>query len=270
MIKFNGRSRLKVYMPSKPIKFGFKVYLMTDASNSYVLNWILHEGPNESLVSLTQRIAEAYENRGFIVFMDRYYTTIDVIKDLSDRGFGVFAAIQQNRIHGNKKMKESFKRLGEGESKFYLYENQKILLTCWRDSKVVLLISNLGDDNLVQICRNKNIKVNGEITYVMKELDCPENIKTYSMYSRGVDRFDQLISYYTIDHKSVKWYLRIVLHLISVAMYNSFILYSKSKGKKAHYGTYLQFEQSVIESLVAEMRNRKRTEKIPKDYLNIF
>jgi len=90
------------------------------------------------------------------------------------------------------------------------------------------------------------------------------------MYSRGVDRFDQLISYYTIDHKSVKWYLRIVLHLISVAMYNSFILYSKSKGKKTHYGTYLQFEQSVIESLVAEMRNRKRTEKIPKDYLNIF
>jgi len=42
MIKYNGRSCMKVYMPTKPIKYGFKVYMMTDSCNSYVLNWMMH------------------------------------------------------------------------------------------------------------------------------------------------------------------------------------------------------------------------------------
>ena len=204
MIKFNGRSRMKVYMPSKPIKYGFKVYMMTDASNSYVLSWMLHEGPGESLISIVQRVTEGFESRGFIICMDRFYTTIDVVKDLTSKGFGVYAVIQKNRIHGSKSMKNSLKKLEVGESKFYLYENQNILLTCWRDSKVLLLISNTGDDYIVTVVRNRNIKNRGVITYQKNEIDCPGNIRIYASNSRGVDRFDQVISYYTVDHKSVK------------------------------------------------------------------
>ena len=118
MIKFNGRHCMKVYMPSKPIKYGFKVYMMTDAKTSYVLNWKLHEGPNQNIISLIRRVTEGYDSRGFIIAMDRFYTTINVVKDLTDRGFGVYAAIQQNRTRGSKALKQSFKNLELGESKF--------------------------------------------------------------------------------------------------------------------------------------------------------
>jgi len=168
---------VKVYMPSKPIKFGFKVYLMTDAVNSYVLNWILHERSNESLVSLLQRVTERFDNRGFIIAMDRFYSSIDVIKDLTRRGFGVYATIKKNRVRANQEMKNEFKRLKQGKSSFYIFEDEKILLTCWKDSKLLLLISNTGDDNLVNVTRNKNIKQDGNINYRRTEVECPENIK---------------------------------------------------------------------------------------------
>ena len=261
MIKFNGRSRMKVYMPSKPIRFGFKVYLMTDAQNSYVLNWIIHERSKESLVSLLQKVTENFENRGFIISMDRYYSTLDVIKDLTRRGFGVYATIKGNRIKANSNMKKELKNIKQGESRFYIFEDEKMLLTCWKDSKLVVLISNTGDDNIVTITRNKNIKQNGDICYKRLEVECPENITTYSKNARGIDKFDQIISYYTVDHKSVKWYLRIILHLLSVAIHNSFILYSNAKGKKSRFTNYLDFEKSIINSLLEGMRQRKNASK---------
>jgi len=213
------------------------------------------------MVPLVEQITEGFENRGFIICMDRYYTTIDVIKNLSERGFGVYGAIMEMRAKGTPFFKKSLKKLAYGESLFYLYENQRILLSCWRDSKVVLVISNTGDDNLVNVSRNGNIDQDGIKTYRKMQVNCPENILTYFLNARGVDKFDQKISYYAVDHKSVKWYTRIILHLISVAMHNSFILYSKSKQRAYQKISYLQYQQMVIDSLASGLRTRKSLAK---------
>ena len=44
MIRFNGRSKMKVYMPLKPIKYGFKTYILSEAKTGYVMSWKLIEG----------------------------------------------------------------------------------------------------------------------------------------------------------------------------------------------------------------------------------
>ena len=44
MIKFSGRGKFKVYIPLKPIKYGFKAYILTETESGYVMNWRLHEG----------------------------------------------------------------------------------------------------------------------------------------------------------------------------------------------------------------------------------
>jgi len=40
-IPFRGKHSWKIYMPSKPIKYGFKAYVLTEARSGYVLNWQL-------------------------------------------------------------------------------------------------------------------------------------------------------------------------------------------------------------------------------------
>jgi len=126
--------------------------------------------------------------------------------------------------------------LAYGESLFYLYEDQRILLSCWRDSKVVLVVSNKGDDNLVNVSRNGNIDQDGVQTYRKVQVDSPENILNYFLNARGS-------------------------RLISVAIHNSFILYSKSKQRGYQKISYLQYQQMVIDSLVSGLKTRKSSAK---------
>ena len=44
MIKFQGRSSLKQYLPMKPTKHGIKVWVLGDANNGYFLNLSVFTG----------------------------------------------------------------------------------------------------------------------------------------------------------------------------------------------------------------------------------
>ena len=39
MVKFKGRSSIKQYMPKKPIKRGFKIWMLADSDSGYVTNF---------------------------------------------------------------------------------------------------------------------------------------------------------------------------------------------------------------------------------------
>ena len=44
MVKYKGRSSIKQYMPKKPIKRGFKIWMIADADTGYVLKFNVYEG----------------------------------------------------------------------------------------------------------------------------------------------------------------------------------------------------------------------------------
>jgi len=57
MISFSGRSKMKVFMPQKPIKIGLKAYLLCESKTGYVLNWMLHSGEIDNIEnSVTYKI----------------------------------------------------------------------------------------------------------------------------------------------------------------------------------------------------------------------
>lgn len=58
MIKFQGRSSLKQYMPKKPIKHGIKVWVLGDSSNGYFSRLGLMEGRNTIWVPELSRTSQ--------------------------------------------------------------------------------------------------------------------------------------------------------------------------------------------------------------------
>jgi hypothetical protein len=44
MVALKGRSTLKQYMPMKPIKRGFKVWVAADSRTGYMLNFKVYKG----------------------------------------------------------------------------------------------------------------------------------------------------------------------------------------------------------------------------------
>ena len=45
---------------------------------------------------------------------------------------------------------------------------------------------------------------------------------------KGVDLSNQLISYYELNRKTIKWWKRIFFHLLDIAIVNSSIIYIKN------------------------------------------
>ena len=84
MISFSGRSKFKVFMPSKPIKLGLKAYLLCESKTGFVLNWNLHTGmitKDENLITykIVMQLLDGYEGEGYKVFTGRYYTGMHAV-----------------------------------------------------------------------------------------------------------------------------------------------------------------------------------------------
>ena len=55
----------------------------------------------------------------------------------------------------------------------------------------------------------------------------PNTIKKYTQYMKGVDKSNQLISYYEINRKTYQSWKRVFYHLIDVSIVISFIIFKK-------------------------------------------
>ena len=63
----------------------------------------------------------------------------------------------------------------------------------------------------------------------------PVVIDDYNQHMLGVDKLDQFASYYSFLHKSVKWWRKIFIWMLEVAVINSYIIYKKlatSRGQR--------------------------------------
>lgn len=79
----------------------------------------------------------------------------------------------------------------------------------------------------------------------------PKCISDYSKYMGGVDCTDQLLQPYEIARKSLKWYKKLAIHFLLLAMLNSFLLFKKDGGRKL----FLEFQCDVISVLVFSQDN---------------
>ncbi len=72
----------------------------------------------------------------------------------------------------------------------------------------------------------------------------------------GVDKLDQLVSYYSFLHRSVKWWRKVFFWLLEVAVVNSYIIYKQNcTQNKIRPMTHLAFRRSLIDSLTEPLRS---------------
>ena len=85
--------------------------------------------------------------------------------------------------------------------------------------------------------------------------DKPKVVDDYNHHMLGVDKLDQLMSYYSFMHKSVKWWRKVFFWCIEVAVVNAFVIHQHQARR---VGTrplaHLPFRRRLIEHLSEPIR----------------
>lgn len=71
----------------------------------------------------------------------------------------------------------------------------------------------------------------------------PLEIHNYNKNMSGVDSCDQFTSYYSCPRKSVRWYTKVIFHLLDVTIVNSFLLFKEIKKLKMGL---IKFRENII------------------------
>ena len=268
MIPFKGRLSFKQYMKDKPIKWGIKVFTLSDATNGYVYRIQIYTGKNMDetpAVGLCSKVVldlmNGLEDDGYQLYTDNYYTSPQLYLTLYKKGINACGTARPNR---KEFPHDLVHRKGERfERGFYDYRsNGPLLAAFWVDRRFIYFISTL----------HSALPSSGAVTTIMRRegdgtqiaVQCPPLLPDYQAFMRGVDRGDQMIGFYNVGRRSKKWWKRVFSHILECCILNAYILDSHVRplehalrGRRKR--DYLSFRIELAEQLIGTFRSRQRS-----------
>jgi hypothetical protein len=239
MVLWRGRLIFRQYVQGKRHKHGIKIYMLSEPSG-LVLRLLVYTGSGDIEVggrghteSVVQKLLHGFKNLGHSLYMDNFYNSVGLTQDLLVNKTYCTGTLRANR-KGNPQDVLS-KKLKKGEV-VTRYTDDGICVFKWKDKRDVTMISSEFDSKLVEIQTKRGPRIK------------PEAISKYNIFMRGVDHCDQLMSYYPCEHKSLRWYKKLALHIFQLMLTNTYILYNKYSG---HKKTLYDFRLELIESLLS-------------------
>ena len=103
MIKFQGRSSLKQYMPLKPTKRGIKVWVLGDSHNGYFWRFEVYTGKQGDKVEkglaarVVKSLTEDLKGRNCHVYFDNFFNSLELLNDLVSDNIFACGTARSNR-----------------------------------------------------------------------------------------------------------------------------------------------------------------------------
>ena len=184
-IPFKGRSSMKQYLPLKPVKRGFKVWVIADATNGYTYDLNVYTGAmaggRETALGekVVLKLSDSIKGRHHQLYFDNYFTSVNLLSKLPENGTYACGTIRTNRKQYPAEISEEAKRLSRGESVFRQCGN--LVATAWKDNKVVNIASTLANQDEYTTV-NRQQKDGTQLA-----VRCPTCVALYNKYMGGVD-----------------------------------------------------------------------------------
>ena len=146
MIAYKGRSSLKQYMPSKPTKWGIKVWELCDSENGYCVDFDVyaakHYKPTRNGLGydVVTKLVHDHLGKNHRIYFDRYFTSVHLVEYLLRNNTYACGTININRKGLPKEAKTV--KLKRGESKVHEKAETGVTLTTWRDKRQIAVLSS--------------------------------------------------------------------------------------------------------------------------------
>ena len=97
MLLWRGRLSFRVYNPAKPIKYGVKSYALADSPTGYCWNLLPYCGVSSSIADTVTALLDRLLDHGHRLYMDNFYNSVGLSKQLLDRKTVVCGTLRSNR-----------------------------------------------------------------------------------------------------------------------------------------------------------------------------
>ncbi|KAM4031867.1 LOW QUALITY PROTEIN: piggyBac transposable element-derived protein 4-like [Anomaloglossus baeobatrachus] len=252
-LPFHGKCPFQQYMPSKPGKYGIKLWAACDEKTSYAWNLQIYIGKSASgipekkqgkcvLLDMTTRL------QGHNITCDNFFTSYDLGQDLLRRKITMVGTVKKNKPELPAELLQ-MKDRAPLSSKFVFTDTTTAVSYCPKKRRNVVLMSTLHKDAAVSSGSDKK----------------PRIILDYNKNKGGVDNLDKLTATYTCQRITRRWPMVVFSNILDVSAYNAFVLWthihqgwnSKTKNKRR------MFLEELGRSLVKGHIDQR--ERVPRD-----
>jgi len=260
---FKGRSLMTHRMRNKPIKEGYKFFAICDVETGYVWHFIPKGRTHPTTIQQNVRdlihslpISDEYCNAvyaDFVVGMDNYFTYPNIVADMRMNGVGVVGTARSRKQWPPKELSSindiRFNTL------YTCCDDNNFLIARWVDNKIVTMVTTVhaGNESIERV--RKKPRVNQDNRHHVetvwgrdskKAIEIPCIIDDYNHWMLGVDKADQLISYYRPSIRCQRNWMPIMFHCFDILRINSYIMLSKHRKI-----THKEYVQELVKALVA-------------------
>jgi hypothetical protein len=255
MVAFKGRSPIKQYIPSKPHKWGYKIYCLS--SEDYLLHFEVYAGAERRsddgvTFDTVMRMIRGYENKQHVLFIDNWFTSPAVLDALKQRGVRCCGSVRRNRRGMPAIPEADIRALGRGE--WIQRQKGDTSLAVWKDQKVVWLLYN-------HCAPTEAASLDRWSDYGNKiSIGCPRAIRDYFYGARSVDVLSQLHYAYLPGRKAMRCWPRLAWWLLDMCVVNAFKLWSIGQDRPSQ----LDFREQLMHELVAQLPADQRPQRASK------
>jgi hypothetical protein len=245
MVAFKGRSPIKQYIPSKPHKWGYKIYCL--ASEDFLLHFEVYEGkeedPSESgaTYDTVMRMTQQYQQQQYVLFTDNWFTSPTLMNALQEKGIRMCGSVKRNRKGMPRVSDNAVRSLRQGQ--WMQRQKEDMTLAVWKDRTTMWVLYNHRSpretDSLVR-WNDQGQKIS---------IGCPKAIHDYFYHARSVDVISQLHYNYLIGRKACRCWPRLAWWLLDMCILNAFKLWSMDQ----HRADQLRFREELMHELSAQM-----------------
>lgn len=253
MMLWRGRLCFRQYIKGKRHKYGLKFYILSEP-NGLNLKLAVYAGKGDILsgknhtAKVVLYLLREKLNRGHAVFMDNYYNSFSLSSQLLSKDTYTTGTLRADRKYNPKKVTQA--KLNKGDTIAQYADG--VMVGRWRDKRVVTYISTEYENELATFIQRRT----------NKESQKPLPIIKYNAFMKGVDRGDQLLSYYPCERKTLRWYKKVFIHILQMLVLNSFMLYNLNRGERQKIDIY-NFRLRLIETLLPPKENPQLPLELP-------
>lgn len=260
LVAFRGRCAFRQYIPSKPAKYGLKIYALVDAKTFYTMHLEIYCGkqPDDSPYAMSNkpfhvvdRLVKCVSGTGRNITMDNFFMSYETTEHLlKNHKLTAVGTLRSNKTC----LPLQFKARREEKSSVFGFQKDITIVTYIpKPRKYVHMMSSLHHDD--------------ELDPESGDQRKPAIITFYNSTKSGVDVVDKLARTYDVSRNSKRWPLTVFFSMLNHAGINAFVVHMLNNNIEKNKSNLRRIfiKQLGLSLLEDHLRQRKDNLRVPRD-----